>query len=527
MKDIYKIFALGAITLSPLATFAGGDVPNGTFATTTETKINVDVDKDTDEVILTKSDTVPDVITRAFTLKYADPYEVRPYITNACGATMYDGTETRVEAARYDGSEGGVLVVSAEDYRFEKQEDGSLSIPEIIEKLDKPGFTSSSGQPKWVYYCKYRSPEEIREVTNILFNSVNGSKNLKAGKDKTAVDTEINAVIFFAIPANMDKMKALIEEYDVPFDDINVTVQVYEFDKENDESIGTDYQTWANEIGKNMLTYDTGAGAKYFNFNPSWSTDYLDFLVSKGKGKVSTSLHATLPDLVEHSISDNTSDFIGYFNLGSYITYTSTDPSNGVSGNKTTPYTYKDENGNGNTIQQALTKTIKTQHYGLEIGIESTAYGKVNQLVYKIQNTNLIGFNSDGTPRTSVSSKTGDIMIGGEARKFVIGGVEKKSVVKVVNKLPFLGSLPYIGYLFTSEDEIEKTSQIVTVITLEFEGLNKGMDNDKINKAIESVNTAKAKLGFDQYILDENKSFSKDVDEAHDNIKAGFDKLVK
>jgi len=568
MKDMYKIFAMGALTLSPLAVMAGGDAPDGTHATTTQTQIRVDVDKDTSEVVLSKSDTTPDVLSKAFVLKHADPYEVRPYIMNAAGAVTIDDSwaPTRVEAARYeDGT--GVIIVSAEDYRFEKQADGSLSIPELIEKIDRPGFTSSSGQPKWVYYCKHRSPEQIREVTNILFNSTKGGKTFESGKDKTAADTEINAVIFHAIPANMDKMKALIEEYDVPFDDINITVQVYEFEEENDMSIGTDYQAWVNDIGKDMLTFDTGAGARYFNFNPQWTTDYLDFLVSKGQGKVSTSLQATIIDWIVHEPTDAPEDFFGYFNLGSYITYTSTDagenesitdaawtaltgegtlaneePGAGntvtyeydgessstteVTGNKTTDFTYEDQNGNGRTIQQALTKTIKKAHYGLEIGIEATAYGKTNQFIYNISNTNLIGYKSDGQPRTSLTQKTGEIMVNGDAQKFVIGGVEKKSVVKVVNKLPFLGSLPGIGWLFSSEDEIVKTSQVVTVVSFEFEGLNKGMDNNEINEAINGVKTAEAKPGFDQYLLDENKSISADTAEAVEAVKEEFNALV-
>ena len=223
---MYKILALGALTLSPLALMAGGSAPDGTHATTTQTQIRLEVDKDTKEVILSKSDTTPFVHTKAFVLKHADPYEVRPYITNAAGSVTIDDVwaPTRVEAVRYeDGT--GVLVVSAEDYRFEKQADGSMSIPELIEKLDRPGLTSSSGQPKWVYYCKHRSPEDIQNVTNKLFNSIKGGKTFESGKDQTAIDTEINAVVFYAIPANMDKLRALIEEYDVSFDDINITVQ--------------------------------------------------------------------------------------------------------------------------------------------------------------------------------------------------------------------------------------------------------------------------------------------------------------
>ena len=559
-KDIYKILALGALTLSPFATMAGGDAPDGSHATTTQTQIRIDVDKDTNQIVLSKDDTTPDIITKAFILKHADPYEVRPYITNASSATMIDGTETRVEAARYDDGTG-VLVVSAEDYRFEKQEDGSISIPELIARLDRQGLTSSSGTPKWVYYCKHESPENIRTITNTLFNSVKNGETFQAGKDVTAIDTEINAVIFKVIPSNFERLKALIQEYDAPADNVNVTVQVYEFSEENDLSVGTDYQEWVNGIGKNMLTFDTGASARYFNFNPQWTTEYLDFLVTKGKGKVVTTITGTLADGVEHTSSDAASDFLGYFDLGSKINYTSTDPgestvaqsstlteqvdgnddgdfedegdsstfvvtpesTSAVSGNNTTS---KTANSDSNvTYNQALDKSIKTLRYGLQIGMESAVYGKTNKFVYNISNTNLIGFASDGTPRTSLSAQTGEIMVGSEASKFVIGGVQKKELVKVVNKLPILGSIPVIGWLFSSEDEILKTSQVVTIITLDVEEIDRGMSSEA-SDVIEAVNSADTALGFDQYLFDDSKSISDDISTVQDSVNTDLQALI-
>jgi len=574
MKDMYKIFAMGALALSPLAVMAGGDAPDGTHATTTQTQIRVDVDKDTSEVVLSKSDTVPDIYTNAYVLKHADPYEVRPYITNASGSTLIDGTATRVEAAKYDDGTG-VLIVSAEDYRFEKQNDGTLSIPELIAKLDRPGFTSSSGQPKWIYYCKHRAPSVIQDATKTLFVNKGGSEALKSGKDAVGIDTEINAVIFYAIPSNMDRLKALIEEYDVPFPNIKATVKVYEFSEEKDMALGVDYEAWTNDVLRNMLTVDTGvAGAtRYVNFNPQWTTDYIDFLVSKGKGKVVTSLQGNIPDYVAHESTDAASDFFGYFNLGSYIQYTSTDSANStslstsaasatltgydyagattattptvgdgsatvtytysaadnsvesittVSKNGTTTYTYDSDNdgdidGNDRAIQKALHKTIKTANYGLQIGMEATAYGNVNQFVYNITNTNLIGYNSDGSPRTSTSTQTGDVHMSPDATRFVIGGVEKKQVVKVVNKMPLLGSIPVIGFLFCSEDEVVKTSQLVTVVSLEFEDTNKGIDANA-SEIINEVNSADATPGFDQYLLDDTKSIEADATDTIDAI---------
>lgn len=547
-KDFLAYTALAALTLSPLAVLAGGGAPanaEGDSHFNTQTQIRVDVDKDTKQVVLTKDDTTPDILTKAYVLKHADPYEVRPYITNAAGATMIDGNPARVEAAKYeDGT--GVLIVSAEDYRFEKQADGTLSLDELISKLDRPGFTSSSGQPKWVYYAKHRSVDDIKNVAEAMFLAMKNDKTeLLAGKDNVAVDKEINAVIFNAIPSTMAKLKKLIEEYDAAFLNINATVKVYEVDVEADATVGHDFEAWKAAAGKDLFTAAkttvagdfAGPNTRVFSANLHYTTQYLDFLVSKGKAKVATTLNASLPDSLGSAGETDPSAYEGYFNLSNVVVpyISENEASNTVDGfttssrdwndafgdgdgevdadelistqvptSETTTYSNNEVDGNG----KALDRSVKADmSYGLKVGIGATAYGETLHFAWNITSTNLIGFTSTGMPRTSTSQSISDVFVASDVKEFVLGGVEKKELVRVNTGVPFLREIPVLGHIFSSEDEIEKTTKLVTVVSLALEDMNTTIPAAE-KAQIDTVDTAtanageKLEFGFDQYVLD-------------------------
>ncbi len=58
-----------------------------------------------------------------------------------------------------------------------------------------------------------------------------------------------------------------------------------------------------------------------------------------------------------------------------------------------------------------------------------------------------------------------DILSGGE---FVIGGLNRKEVVKSRSGIPFLADIPYLGYLFSSESSSVKHSRLVVAASCQW-----------------------------------------------------------
>ncbi len=105
---------------------------------------------------------------KVFILKNAKPYNIRGFIKDAIGSgynattpgsgkpKRIDENNTKVEVIQYmDGV--SALIVSAEEYRFGPQNDGSLGIEEIVASLDLPDFKGGAGNSLVMYFPAYRT----------------------------------------------------------------------------------------------------------------------------------------------------------------------------------------------------------------------------------------------------------------------------------------------------------------------------------------------------------------------------------
>ena len=157
------------ITLTPKAipgaVKADANVPSAGYGSSTvQTQLRVDV-KDSEQAIrFVRTNTDPLVITKLYTLKHAEPYAMRGYILSVVQGTKVRGNPVEVDAVKFNDGRG-VLLVSAEDYRFEKTSTGE-SIDEIINRLDKPGIAFSSGRPQFIYFPKVNAAANLKEMVH-------------------------------------------------------------------------------------------------------------------------------------------------------------------------------------------------------------------------------------------------------------------------------------------------------------------------------------------------------------------------
>ena len=86
-----------------------------------------------------------------------------------------------------------------------------------------------------------------------------------------------------------------------------------------------------------------------------------------------------------------------------------------------------------------------------------------------LENSSLIGYQSTGAPRIQKGNtvNTG-VMVSTQRNQFVIGGLEKREVVRGSTGVPFLKDLPGVGYLFQTESESTRKSEMVLVARCEY-----------------------------------------------------------
>ena len=164
-------------------------------------------------------------------------------------------------------------------------------------------------------------------------------------------------------------------------------------------------------------------------------------------------------------------------------------------------------------IQKDAARDTAIDGYGFVMNIRPVACEKSSTLDISMANTSLIGFQSTGAPRTSKSEMSTKVIVNNNGSQFVIGGIDKKSIVTSVDKLPWLGDIPGLGWLLGSESPTTKRSQLVAVLectpvmpeTKVMASVKKEID-EMTEKIISAGEKFKAnEVGFDQYLLDGDK----------------------
>ena len=588
-----------------------------------QTQLKVDVDKSTNVVRFVRDNTDPYVITRAYRITHADPYAMRGYLLSAISAKKIDASPAQVEALKFNGG-GGLLLVSAEDYRFADTPEGD-GIDTIVAKLDRGelGFLRSTST--CIYFPRYNTAANLADmVSKVGANIVN--REFVAAPDQLIVDGGLNAIVMTGPEWSLANMKNMLESYDRPIPEVSVSYRVIEIYAENDDKIGVDFQSWKNNDGvdlfsagmryrRNWSNFFTGGvdnsgtnNTNYWNFNPKWNTRYIDFLTSIGKAKVLAGGVMTVRNRETSAIRVDSGFFYdrndaSYTEPDSEFYYTSPNPDiiprqgldklmpetllrtilpNAVRGeynwrmvgNLAGNTKYKSVVGEKIAEQLAIIKDpdstpeekqrayiqLQTllQEEGLAEMLDYSFYtsnpltgekldaslsnampgvihGKIQipmpqdgfsfnlavkpvvtsrsaTLDIKMSSVSLIGWNSDGSPRSSRSDVATTVQIGYEAEEFVIGGLRKSEAVRGVAGLPFIKDIPILGLLFSDESESLKQSQLVLIATVKYSPTNEAIPvriDENIGKIIDGVNKGmRSPVGnmfFQQYWIDTDK----------------------
>ncbi len=599
MKNITKA---AAVFLAASGSLFAGDATAPYQESRIDARLNLTVKEDTQVLHFVRDNVDPDVVTKTYVLKHADPYEIRRYLREIVQTRKVDEADTGIQAIKYnDGT--GIVMVSAEDYRFEDSENGQ-GIDTIIATLDKPKVASVTGQPIYVYNPKFRPAKELRDMVQASGADISGdvTENI-GGSDRIRCDEGLNLMMFKTTQFSRKNIERALKEYDRPYPEVKAKITVYEIYAENDAKIGLDFQAWKNNDGIDLFNGGArfmqnyapdganlvkGAGwsdTKYFNFNPKWNTKYIDFLTSKGKAKVlhscevavrnestaeikrTSSVFLSTNEPIESkeftesylSVEDSTpgTDFeltartsggkeitisapgavtltvlkmaapsvtqaekyvltlqdgefqIDGQNVGSKVNAgfaevtDLSDPQN--------PEVLEFTNNNVAAMKGNKINTTASNEFGFKMSISPSVTDKATLLAVNLSNSSLIGYKSNGEARIQQGAEiSSNFMISNEGTKLVIGGIEKRDVVSVSGGIPILKDIPLLGWIFSTESESTKKSQLLVVaevvpvrpgeILAQANAEEIKQLEDKLNNAGEG-NT----FGYRQFMLDDNR----------------------
>ena len=497
---------------------------SGYDATRVNAWMNINVSGDTRELHFIRDNNDPRVVTKTYILKNVDAYEFRDYLRqmvqskrvgNASLQQQYPsnttarpyiatqssvqlnpataqpgynpaaqlGSNTAVECIKYaDGT--GLLIVSAEEYRFKDNENG-IGIDTLVAMLDDPSLGALNyGYQMFLYLPKFVPARNLMVLLENVGMNTPDVTEVWQGQDLVAVDPDLNLLAFDVANYSCDNIAAMLAKYDVPIPQVKLEISVYELSSENDDKMGIDFQNWKNNEGTNFFS----AGGRYrnnweaaysgatmphqtfgsertsfYNFNPRWNTRYLDFLAAKGKAKV---IHtgtlvirnnnaATLERKTRLFYADNTTPAAN----------STVSPDLGVNAYRLLSDIVAKLVTSDLAVAKANQEQVKlsSASFGFEMKVSNASVNLLEtRFDVSLSNTSLLGFQSDGTPRISgKNAVTQTVSLPHAEGSFIIGSLSKEESTVSKTGIPYLKEIPYLGYLFSTQSTSRKHSRLI------------------------------------------------------------------
>ena len=457
-------------------------------------------------------------------------YIPRVYTTKANPYTMYRwiNRSVRIEEGAFhffaeEGEDGkvksGKIVVVA-------PEEMLPGIDALMKIIDRPGLTSSAGEKFYYFRPKHRHVRDAGFLNMVDSLSVNWSSGHKEA------DVEANMyLVYDAVSGTKDLVKFL-PQIDVAPPQVMIEVTVYEVYVDNEAKIGLDYVSWKNGPGRNLAAFGAyhergsggtlgvpGHGFRAKGANAAWFLDvpsaFFDFLVVKGKARVMTSAKLAARNLISASLSSG--DTILY-----YHTRVGPAPNGGIRP-LNIPLDPDDDpelaNGSSSNIYPDNRTVVGTQVIreltGSKSGVELSITPLIadNEINLKID-TSVVshtGFDDKGAPVLAERTAKSEIRVR-DGQETILGGYSREVFLQRADKIPVLGSLPVIGYLFGGDANTTERRRVVIVVTphvvTDFSAM--AYEKTKIDAALirskalrkTATEVPKTEVGFDQWLLD-------------------------
>ena len=330
------------------------------------------------------------------------------------------------------------------DLYYVKQGDANIYV--IKSKADGSHITVSR-----VIFCNYAKAEDLAKILQTRLS--------KGGK--IISDTRTNSIIITDLADSLDKMEGLIRSLDVPTQQVLLEAKIVDINLSKGSSIGT---RW-NDTYRDGLVNPTIDPAVMNNKNFVYSTPMgtlagLGLTKSFGKIGVSVlegdwSLNAILEAGIEEKDAKVLSNpkLLVLNNQEATIDIVEEIP---YLESKTTSASTGDTSGTMAFKQAGIKMKVKPQ-----INRDGSIVLTISpEQSYRTGET--IG--EENTPVINTSKSTTTLMLrSGETA--AIGGLIRESEDTTVNKVPLLGDIPILGYLFKSETKNKTRYELTIFIT--------------------------------------------------------------
>ena len=404
--------------------------------------------------------------------KNADIHDVLKIISYKSGVIIVAGKDVSgtVTIRLVDVPWERALDVILKNSGFVYERDEDIIRVTTVENLSKEELSTE------IFVLNYAKAEEVSEAI----------KEILSERGKIKSDERTNQLVVTDVPAKLYKIGKVIERLDQKTVQVMIEAKIIETVLDEDERLGIDWTLSASAKGsKRPLVFPFAfnktygkTGKEYF---PKVDTSTDDFTGSVEQG---------FPFAVKDDFTFGTLDFTQLqFVLeilksradtkilsNPRIATLNNQEAKIIVGTKVPIANYQLDETTGDWV-------ITGKAYNEEVGIKLMVTPHVNPEGYIVVDihpevSSIVSWigPDDAWPVTSTREATTQVMIK-DGETIVIGGLIKEEIIDTVRKVPILGDLPLLKYIFSKTEKTKDTTDLLIFVTVKL------LDSEKLNLA--------------------------------------------
>ena len=332
-------------------------------------------------------------------------------------------------------------------------------IRRLIEQLDQPSYFSGSAQ---VIRLQYADATKLAEMLKNLMGGSSGSGDEAKVKGDIGIhaDEDLNALVVRAEPSLLKEVQDLVASLDVRRAQVLIESAIVEVTGDVSDALGVQWArgdldapvagTNFDNAGPSLATIATGVATQNYanavgsgltigGFKESGGDIDFGVIIQALKSNSATNLLST-PSIM--TLDNQEAEIV----VGQNVPFVTGQT---ASSTNTNPFTTIDRQDVGVTL-----KVIPHIHDGEAIRLEVEATAE------SVSNTTVAGSADLITNKRSIKT----MILSDNSETIVLGGLIRDDVREVVSKVPILGDIPLLGWLFRSKSVNQVKSNLMVFL---------------------------------------------------------------
>ena len=292
-----------------------------------------------------------------------------------------------------------------------------------------------------------------------LFQSVTSAEDAGDDRGSITVDDRTNSIIAYQTQERLDELRRIVAQLDIPVRQVMIEARIVEANVDFSKSLGV---RWGGNARKSnvelfgrgqRMTVEEGAEGEGDTIEIPFNTPFVDMGVAGASSGIGIGL------ITDNLVLDLELSAMESTGNGEVVSQPKVVTSDKETAKilKGTEVPYQEASSSG-----ASTTSFKEAALSLEVTPQITPD---NRIIMEVKvNKDSVGQVFQGVPSIDTNEVNAKVLVA-DGETIVIGGVFSNTQNKSVDKVPFLGDLPFIGRVFKRDVVQNEKSELLVFLT--------------------------------------------------------------